>query len=174
MLPARRGIESTREAVHCWISKFGPLFAANAGGRRQQADDIWTRWVRIRGGRTYLWRAIDDEGEVLDVLVQKWCNRHAALKLLRRLLKDQRTVPRRSPRTSWHWPKAAHKPDPAPSEGVNFVGNRAFLSRGHPRMSVPDGPRCASQIDHAYAKLKNYRLEPRMNSSYLSHCGWLN
>lgn len=45
--------------------------------------------IRIRGRRTYLWRAVDDEGAVLDVLVQKWCNKHAALKLLRRLLKHQ-------------------------------------------------------------------------------------
>ncbi len=45
--------------------------------------------VKIGGRRMYLWRAVDDEGEVLDVLVQKRRNKHAALKLLRRLLKNQ-------------------------------------------------------------------------------------
>ena len=45
--------------------------------------------VRIRGKRMYMWRAVDKEGEVLDVLVQKRRNKHAALKLLRRLLKNQ-------------------------------------------------------------------------------------
>ena len=45
--------------------------------------------VRIGGRRMYLWRAVDDEREVLDVLVQKRGNKHAALKLLRRLLKNQ-------------------------------------------------------------------------------------
>ena len=49
--------------------------------------------VRIRGCRMYLWRAVDDEGEVLDVLVQKRRNKHAALKLLRLLLKNQRIHP---------------------------------------------------------------------------------
>jgi transposase-like protein len=41
--------------------------------------------VRIGGRRMYLWRAVDDEGEVLDILVQKRRNKHAALKLLRKL-----------------------------------------------------------------------------------------
>jgi putative transposase len=45
--------------------------------------------VKIGGRRMYLWRAVDDEGEVLDVLVQKRRNKHAALKLLRKLLKNQ-------------------------------------------------------------------------------------
>ena len=44
--------------------------------------------VKIAGRRMYLWRAVDDEGEVLDVLVQKRRNKHAALKLFRRLLKN--------------------------------------------------------------------------------------
>ena len=45
--------------------------------------------VKISGRRMYLWRAVDDEGEVLDVLVHRRRNKHAALKLLRRLLKNQ-------------------------------------------------------------------------------------
>ena len=45
--------------------------------------------MKIAGRRMYLWRAVDDEGEVLDVLVQRRRNKHAALKLLRRLLKNQ-------------------------------------------------------------------------------------
>lgn len=49
--------------------------------------------VKIAGRRMYLWRAVDDEGEVLDVLVQKRRNKHAALKLLRKLLKNQGVHP---------------------------------------------------------------------------------
>ena len=49
--------------------------------------------VKIAGRRMYLWRAVDDEGEVLDVLVQKRRNKAAALKLLRRLLKNQGVHP---------------------------------------------------------------------------------
>ena len=90
-LLAQRGIEVSREAVRCWVIKFGPLIAANLRRRRTPTG----RWhldemvVRIGGRRMYLWRAVDDEGEVLDVLVQKRRNKHAALKLLRRLLKNQ-------------------------------------------------------------------------------------
>ena len=49
--------------------------------------------VKIGGRRMYLWRAVDDEGEVLDVLVQKRRNKHAALKLLRNLLKNHGVHP---------------------------------------------------------------------------------
>jgi transposase-like protein len=49
--------------------------------------------VKIRGKRMWLWRAVDDEGEVLDVLVQKRRNREAALKLLRKLLRNQGVRP---------------------------------------------------------------------------------
>ena len=51
--------------------------------------------VRINGKRMFLWRAVDDEGEVLDALVQKRCNKPAALRLLRKLLKRQGYVPDR-------------------------------------------------------------------------------
>jgi transposase-like protein len=50
-------------------------------------------YVRVGGQKMWLWRAVDDEGEVLDVLVQKRRNKHAALKLLRKLLKTQGVHP---------------------------------------------------------------------------------
>jgi transposase-like protein len=91
-LLAQRGIEVSREAVRCWINKFGPLIAANLRRRRMAPTGRWhldEMVVKIAGRRMYPWRAVDDEGEVLDVLVQKRRNKHAALKLLRRLLKNQ-------------------------------------------------------------------------------------
>ena len=60
-------------------------------------------YVRIGGQKMWLWRAVDHEGEVLDVLVQKSRNRAAALKLLRRLLQNQgvyRSPPQQNPRTA--------------------------------------------------------------------------
>ena len=90
-LMAERGIEVSREAIRCWVIKFGPRIAANL--RRGRARPT-SRWhldevvAKIGGRRMYLWRAVDDEGEVLDVLVQKRRNKHAALKLLRRLLRN--------------------------------------------------------------------------------------
>jgi transposase-like protein len=91
-LLAQRGIEVSREAVRCWVNKFGPLIAAQIRRRRGPPSGRWhldEMVVKIGGRRMYLWRAVDDEGEVLDVLVQKRRNKHAALKLLRRLLKNQ-------------------------------------------------------------------------------------
>lgn len=88
---AERGIEVSREAIWYWVIKFGPLIAANLRRRRDQPTGRWHldgAVVKIGGRLMYLWRAVDDEGEVLDVLVQKRRNKHAALKLLKRLLRN--------------------------------------------------------------------------------------
>lgn len=73
-LMAERGIEVSREAIRCWVIKFGPLIAANLRRRRDRPTGRWRldeAVCRIGRRRMYLWRAVDDEGEVLDVLVQK-------------------------------------------------------------------------------------------------------
>ena len=91
-LLAQRGVEVSRETVRCWALKFGPLIAANLKRRRGPPTGRWhldEMVVKIRGQRLFLWRAVDDEGEVLDVLVPKRRNKAAALKLLRKLLKNQ-------------------------------------------------------------------------------------
>ena len=91
-LLAERGIEVSREAIRCWVIKFGPLIAANLRRRRTAPTGRWhldEMVVKIGGRRMWLWRAVDDEGEVLDMLVQKRRNKAAALKLPRKLLKNQ-------------------------------------------------------------------------------------
>jgi len=95
-LMAERGIDVTYETVRCWVDKFGPAIAANIRKRRGKADCVWHLdevVVKIGGKRMWMWRAVDKEGEVLDVLVQKRRNKTAALKLLKKLLKQQRFVP---------------------------------------------------------------------------------
>ena len=95
-LLAERGIEVSREGVRYWVNKFGPLIAANLRRRRSVPTGRWhldEMVVRFRGRRMYLWRAVDDEGEVLNVLVQKRRNKAAALKLLRTLLPNQGIPP---------------------------------------------------------------------------------
>ena len=95
-LLAERGVDVTYETVRCWSNKFGPTIAANIRKRRHRADCVWhldEMIVRISGKRMYMWRAVDREGEVLDVLVQTRRNKAAALKLLRKLLKNQGFVP---------------------------------------------------------------------------------
>jgi transposase-like protein len=89
-------IDVTYDTVRCWANKFGPAIAANIRRRRGAADCVWhldEMVVRINGVRMFMWRAVDKEGEVLDVLVQKRRNKAAALKLLRKLLKNQGYVP---------------------------------------------------------------------------------
>ena len=95
---AERGIDVSYETVRCWAEKFGGAIAANIRRSRPRPGSIWhldEMVVRINGKRIFMWRAVDDEGEVLDVLVQKRRNKRAALKLLRKLLKKQGYVPDR-------------------------------------------------------------------------------
>lgn len=66
---AERGIDVSYETIRRWILKFGPAIAANVRSRRVQPSGTWHLdevFVRIGGKRTYLWRAVDDEGEVLE------------------------------------------------------------------------------------------------------------
>ncbi len=89
-LLAERGIEVSYETIRCWTLKFGPLIARNL--RRRQARPTG-RWrvdkmvVKIGGAKRWPWRAVDDEGVVLDMLIQPRRNRKAALRLFRKLMK---------------------------------------------------------------------------------------
>ena len=89
---AQRGIDASYETVRCWTLKFGRAFAQNLRRSRPKPTGRWhldEMVVKIGGKRMWLWRAVDDEGEVLDMLVQKRRNTVAALRLLRKLLKHQ-------------------------------------------------------------------------------------
>jgi transposase-like protein len=91
-LLAERGLAVSYETVRRWVYKFGPAIARRLRRQRPRPSPRWhldEMVVRIGGEWLYLWRAVDDEGEVLDVLVQRRRNRAAALKLMRRLLKRQ-------------------------------------------------------------------------------------
>jgi len=91
-LLSERGIDVSYEAIRCWTRKFGQMFARNLRLSRPAATTCWhldEMVVKIGGQRMFLWRAVDDEGEVLDVLLQKRRDKMAALKLLRRLLRRQ-------------------------------------------------------------------------------------
>ena len=77
--------------------KFGPLTARRLRRRRPRPSDRWhldEMVVRIAGKRMYLWHAVDHEGEVLDVLVQRRRDSRAALRLMRKLLRKQGFVPK--------------------------------------------------------------------------------
>jgi putative transposase len=88
-LLTERGLTVSYETVRPWANHFGPMIAADLRKRRQKP----TRWhldedyLKIDGRMVYLWRAVDAEGEVLDVLAQSKRNKHTALKLMRKPLK---------------------------------------------------------------------------------------
>ena len=95
-LLAQRGIEVSYETIRCWTLKFGRLFAQNLRRSRPKPTGPWhldEMVVKIGGRRMYLWRAVDDEGEVLDMLVQERRNKAAAWKRLRKLLKNHGVHP---------------------------------------------------------------------------------
>ena len=90
-----RRIEVSHETIRFWCNRFGPIFAAEIRKkrtRRMRALSGW-RWhldevsVRINGERHYLWRGVDQEGEVLEAVVSKKRDRKAALKFPRKLMK---------------------------------------------------------------------------------------
>src|SRR5215208_4208643 len=95
-LLAERGIETSYETVRRWVLKFGPLFARNLRRLRPRPTAIWhldEMVISIQGRRMYLWRAVDSEGEILDLLVQPKRDTKAALRLMRKLLKKQGFAP---------------------------------------------------------------------------------
>src|SRR5688572_12936604 len=94
---AMRGIIVSHETIRQWGLKFGRAFAARLRRRRPQAGDKWhldEMAVKIAGRTHWLWRAVDQQGFVLDVLIQSRRDRKAARRLLRKLLKKQGRPPR--------------------------------------------------------------------------------
>jgi transposase-like protein len=96
-LLAERGLDVSYETVRRWVLKFGAMVAQRLRRRRPRPSDRWhldEMVVRIAGRRMYLWRAVDHEGEILDMLVQRRRNQRAALKLMRKLLRKQGFAPK--------------------------------------------------------------------------------
>src|SRR3712207_3818706 len=92
-LLAERGLEVSYETVRRWVLKFGPAVARRLRPKPSPRRHLDEMAVRIAGEQMYLWRAVDDEGEVLDVLVQRRRDKRAARKLMRKLLRKQGFTP---------------------------------------------------------------------------------
>ena len=94
---AARGILFSHETVRQWALKFGQSFADQIRRRLPASGDKWHLdevAISIAGKKHWLWRAVDQHGAVLDILVQSRRNAKAAKRLLRKLLKKQGTAPR--------------------------------------------------------------------------------
>jgi len=95
-LLAERGLDVPYETVRRCVLKFGPIFARELRRQRPKPTSQWhlnEMAGMIAGRRYWLWRAVDDEGEALDLLVQRQRDTNAAVKLMRKLLNKQGFAP---------------------------------------------------------------------------------
>ncbi|WP_376093914.1 IS6 family transposase [Roseomonas sp. CCTCC AB2023176] len=98
LILAKRGIAVTHESIRRWVLKFGADFAGKLRKRRPRPGDTWHLdevFLRINGELHYLWRAVDEHGVELDILVQPRRNASAAKRFLRRLLVGLKYKPKR-------------------------------------------------------------------------------
>jgi putative transposase len=97
LLLAERGVIVSYESVRQWCLKFGTTFAGKMRRRRTRPGDKWHLdevFIRIKGELHFLWRAVDQDGVVLDILVQSRRDAGAAKRFFKRLLKGLQYVPR--------------------------------------------------------------------------------
>jgi putative transposase len=95
-LLAERGIIVSYETIRLWRKKLGPDYARRLKRRQGRLGDIWHLdevFIRIDGPQKYLWRAVDQDGDVIDILVQPHRDQHAAERFFRRLLRGQEKQP---------------------------------------------------------------------------------
>jgi putative transposase len=98
LILAERGVVVTHESIRNWCQKFGAEFAKRLRRRRPRPGDTWHLdevFIRIRGVLHYLWRAVDQHGVVLDILVQERRDGAAAKRFFKRLLQGLQYKPKR-------------------------------------------------------------------------------
>ena len=97
-LLAERGISVSYESIRLWCNKFGPKYARRLKKNHQGYGDTFfidEVFVKIDGKQYYLWRAVDQDGEVVDVFLQRRRDGNAAKRFFKRLLKTHRDEPRK-------------------------------------------------------------------------------
>ena len=132
-LLAQRGITVSYESIRHWCEIFGAAYARRLRRWAGPVGDTWhldELFVTIRGQRQYLWRAVDQDGEVIDILLQPRRDRHAAARFFRKLLKGHGRVPRRIVTDRLGSYRAAHRVV-MPSvvhDMTRYANNRAEVS----------------------------------------------
>ena len=94
---AQRGISVTHESIRLWCNKFGSKYAARLRRRHQGYGDTFfidEVFIKIQGKQHYLWRAVDQDGEVVDVFLQNRRDAKAAKRFFKRMLKKHKGEPR--------------------------------------------------------------------------------
>ena len=135
-LLAKRGIIVSYETIRQWCRKFGPEYAWNLKRRKGRLGDVWHLdevFVTIRGVRHYLWRAVDQDGDVIDILVQRHRNVRAAKRFFRKLLKGQESTPWKLVTDQLRSYSAAHRnscpPWPTRRDAIRTIGPKSRTSR---------------------------------------------
>ena len=132
-LLAERGVIVSYETIRQWCRKFGPEHARKLFRRQGRLGDTWhldELFVTIQGQGQYLWRAVDQDGDVIDILVQLRRDRRAAKRFFRKLLKGQGGEPRRLVTDELRSYGAAHR-TVMPSvlhDTSRYANNRAEVS----------------------------------------------
>ncbi len=130
---AERGITVSYETIRQWCRKFGSDYARTLKRRAGRLGDTWfldELFVTIQGKRQYLWRAVDQDGDVIDILVQPRRDRRAAERFFRKLLKGQGAEPLRLVTDKLRSYGAAHRTT-IPSvwhDTRQYANNRAEVS----------------------------------------------
>ncbi len=132
-LLAERGIDVTYEAIRLWCNRFGPEYATRLRRSHRGYGDTFfidEVFVKIDGIQLYLWRAVDQDGEVVDVYLQKRRDGAAAKRFFKRLLKTHRDEPRKIVTDKLRSYGVAHReliPDSI-HDTSQYANNRAELS----------------------------------------------
>ena len=132
-LLAERGIVVSYEAIRLWCNKFGPKYARRLKSTHRGYGDTFfidEVFVRIQGKQQYLWRAVDQDGEVIDVFLQSRRDGKAARRFLKRLIKKHRDDPRKIVTDKLRSYGVAHReliPDTI-NDTSQYANNRAELS----------------------------------------------
>ena len=130
---SKRGITVSYEAIRLWCNKFGSQYANRLRKIHQGYGDTFyidEVFVKIRGNQHYLWRAVDQDGEIVDVYLQKRRDERAVKRFFRRLLKKYKGEPRKINTDKLGSYRVAHRelmPD-ATHDTTQYSNNRAELS----------------------------------------------
>ena len=135
-LMLERGVDVSYETIRAWCDRFGQEYANQLRRRGPRPGDKWHLdevFVQINGAQRYLWRAVDQHGNVLDVLVQSRRNAVAAKKFFRRLLKGLRYVPqgdrhRQARQLAGCAPPARAVGGRTGSRGISTIAPRTLIS----------------------------------------------
>ena len=130
---AERGIVVSYESIRLWCNKFGPKYAGRLKRRHQGFGDTFfidEVFVKIQGQQQYLWRAVDQDGEVVDVFLQSRRDGNAAKRFFKRLIKKNHGEPRKIVTDKLRSYNVAHReliPE-AIHDKSQYANNRAELS----------------------------------------------